>query len=595
MNKQFKYLVLLLVVTTFLYLPSLKNKFNNWDDAAYILSNPHIELNKANVEKSFLQGEVHRMYAPLTALSNSIVYHFYGLNPRPYILINLIIHLCNIILIFIFISLIIKNPYVPLITAVLFALHPMQVESVAYAAGRRDVLYVFFYVLCLIFYIRSLERKKLHVIKYVLSLLFALLALLSKGQALTIPFTLVLISMFMDRKWNSKSFWLDKLPYFLITAVIAYKIFSAPQYAAGGFTNSSYMDSSIPVVNRIVYAVYGFVQYIILLLVPYKLSLVHPYPEIDGKYIIPGLYYFYIIIFSGLIYFFFRYARKNKFLWFGLAFFAVNIFMLLQLIPNSYGIMNDHYVYFAGVGIFFIIGKNVSDKLQNKKYVAVLVFVFIIYSIILSVLSFQRINVFKDSVTVWGDVIAKYPECYMAYNNRGLANYDKGLINKAMNDYTKAIELKPDYAAPYNNRGVVYNDQRMFDKAITDYRQAIELAPNYADAYYNRANTLASQGLFFIAITDYTKAIELNPDNAMSYNNRGAIYNDEGLYDKAIDDYTKAIELTPDYALAYNNRGLACYNNGLFDKACQDFNKAGELGSEEAKENAEKYCNNNKK
>jgi len=559
MNRQLKYLVLLLIATIVLYIPSLRNKLNNWDDAAYIQSNPYIQLNKENVEKSFLQGEVHRMYAPLTALSNSIVYHFYGLNPEPYIFINLIIHLCNIILIYIFLSLIIKNPFIPIITAALFALHPMQVESVANAAGRRDVLYVFFYLLCLIFYLKSLERNKNHVIKYVVSLLFALLALFSKGQALTIPFTLILISLFMNGQWKSRSFWLDKLPYFIFSMVIAYKVYSAPQYAAGNFTSTSYLDSSIPFLYRIIYACYGFVQYIILLLVPYKLSLVHPYPEIAGKYFIPGLYYLYLIIFMGLIYFFFRYAIRNKFLWFGLAFFAVNIFMLLQLMPNSYGIMNDHYVYFAGMGIFLIIGEKISDKFLNKKYSTVLIFVFAIYIIILGISSFQRINTFRNSVTIWSDVVEKHPECYMAYNNRGLEFYNKGYSNKALDDYTKAIELNPNYAAPYNNRGVIYNDQRIFDKAIEDFKKAIDLKPNYADAYYNRANTLLNQGLSFIAISDYTKAIELNPNNAMAYNNRGTIYADEGI----------------------------------FTKACFDFNKAADLGSKEAQENVAKFCSKN--
>ena len=504
----------------------------------------------------------------------------------------------------------------------------MQVESVAYAAGRRDVLYAFFYLLCLIFYIFSLDRKKHYTIKYVISMFFALLALLSKGQALTIPITLILISLFMNGKWNSKSFWLDKLPFFLLSAVIAYKVFSAPQYAAVNFTNTSYMDSDIPFLSRIVYACFGFIQYIILLVIPYKLSLVHPYPEIDGKYIIPVFYYLYVILFCGLIYLFFRYTLKKKNIWFGIAFFAVNIFMLLQLIPNSYGIMNDHYVYFAGIGIFIIIAKSVSDKFQNKKYFIPLIFICSIYIIILSFLSFQRIDTFRNSITVWSDVVNKYPQCYMAYNNRGLAYYNKGAFNKAIDDYSEAIDLKPNYAEAFNNRGAAYNDQKIFDKANADLKKAIELNPNYAEAYYNLGNTLGNQGLYFIAVPKYTKAIELNPDNYLAYNNRGIIYNDEGLHDKAISDYTKAIELNPNYFLAYNNRGniyndqkmyekaisdyskaielnpenadaynnlgLAYFKQGFLDNSCQNFVKSAELGSEEAKENVEKFCNGKK-
>ena len=588
MKKQYIYLLILLAATFVLYLPALNNKLNNWDDAAYILNNPHIELTKAHIEKSFFQGEVHRMYAPLTALSNSIIHHFYGISAEPYIFTNLIIHLFNIVLIFIFISLLTKNNYVPIFTAMLFALHPMQVEAVAYAAGKRDVLYVFFFLLCLIFYISFLEKKS--ILKYILSLLFALLSLLSKGQALTIPFTLILISLFLNKKWNSKSFWIDKIPFFIITVIVAFKVFSAPQYAEGDFTSTSYLDSSIPIFYRLIYACYGFVQYIILLLLPYKLSLVHPYPEIGGKYGIPTYYYLFVIIFLALIFFFFRYAIKKKFMWFGILFFAVNIFMLLQLIPNSYGIMNDHYVYFAGVGIFLIVGEGLSNELFNKKYSSILKFIFIAYFVFLGTSSFLRIGAFKNSNAVWSDVIKKYPECYMAYNNRGLEYYHNGLLDKAIDDYTAVIKIKSSFSPIYNNRGVIFNEKKLYDKAIDDYNKAIELNPNYADAYYNRGNTLVNQGLAFIAINDYSKAITLNPSNATSYNNRGSIYNDEGLYEKAINDYTKAIELNPDYALAYNNRGLAYYNEKLINNACLDFTKASDLGSDEAKENVEKYC-----
>ena len=429
----------------------------------------------------------------------------------------------------------------------------------------------------MIFYLLWLERKKQYVINYVLSLFFALLALLSKGQALTIPFTLVLISLFMNRKWNSRAFWIDKLPFFLVSVIIAFKVFAAPQYAEGVFTNTSYLGAGIPFLYRLVYAGYGFIQYIILLLVPYKLSLVHPYPEIAGKYFIPVAYFFYVLILLGLIYFFFRYALKNKVLWFGLAFFAVNIFMLLQLMPNSYGIMNDHYVYFAGLGVFLIIGEKATDKFLIKKYSLVLVLAFITYLTALGFLSFRRMNAFKNNITVWSEVIDKYPDCFMAYNDRGLEYYNKGNSDKAINDFNNAIALNPDNAEAYNNRGVVFADQGAYDKAVADYTKAAELKPNYLDAYYNRANAFINQKLYDRAIDDYTKVIALNPASAEAYNNRGATYNIQKLYDNAIADYSKAIELMPNYALAYKNLGDLYYDQKVYDEAITDYTKVIEL------------------
>ena len=573
-NKQLKYLLLLLVLTTLLYIPALKNNFNNWDDQFYFTTNPNIALNQENIKHSFLQAEYHNMYVPLTALSNSIVYHFFGLDPKPNILLNLIIHLCNIVLLFYFLSLLIKNPYVPTIAASLFALHPMQVESVAYAAGRRDVLYVLFYLACAIFYIISLNRKKHYLTHYFLSLFFALLAMLSKGQALTIPFTLILISLFKNEKWNSKKFWLDKIPFFIITVIFAYKVFSAPLYATGNFIGNSYIDTTIPIFSRLIYASYSFIQYIILLIVPYKLSLVHAYPIVGGKYIIPPLFYLYLIVFTSLIFFFFRYAIKEKKLWFGIVFFAINIFMLLQLVPNSFGIMNDHYVYFAGVGIFFIIGNKISDLLVIKKITKIIIAFLICYVAILGFVSYQRIQVFKDSTSLWNDVIKKYPQCFLAYNNRGSLFDKQELYDRAIDDYSKAIELNPDYAKAYNNRGFDYDNQHLYDKAIADYAKALEIDPNFTKAYNNLEIAFLKQGLYDRVISDYTKTIKINPANADAYNNRGIAFVNKKLYDKAIVDYTKAIALQPDYTDAYYNRGIAYFNQSLFDKAVDDYTKA---------------------
>ena len=494
-NSQIIFLIGLLILTFILYFPSLKNQFTNWDDDAYITSNPNIELTRDNIKKSFFQGEYHRMYAPLTALSNSIVYHYFKLDPKPYIFINLLIHLFNIILVFVFISLLIKKPYVPLLIAALFALHPMQVESVAFIAGRRDVLYVFFYLLCLIFYIKSLDRKKPYVVKYVLSVVFAMMAMLSKGQALTIPATLILISFFVGAKWKTKAFWLDKIPFIILAAILAYKVFMAPQFASEGYENSSYLDTNIPLYNRLIYACFGFVQYIILLLFPYKLSLAHPYPAVVGHYLIPAYYYVYVAALAGIVFLFFRFALKDRILWFGIAFFAVNIVMLLQILPNSYGLLNDHYVYFAGISVFLIFCKMTSDKFLTKKNARMFWVFTTIYILVLGSLSFQRIGVFNNSVSVWTDVIEKYPESDLAFNNRGFAYNKLGNYDKAAVDLNRAVQSKPNFSLAYNNLGIANQNLGLIDEAIKDYTRAAEAKPDYDWAYYNRAVLYAQKGL----------------------------------------------------------------------------------------------------
>jgi len=166
---------------------------------------------------------------------------------------------------------------------------------------------------------------------------------------------------------------------------------------------------------------------------------------------------------------------------------------------------------------------------------------------------------------------------YMAYHARSNAWYDKSEYDKAIEDYNKEIELKPDYADAYINRGLALNNKGEYDKAIGNYNIAIELRKDDPVVYNNRGIAFQNKGENDKAIADYTMAIELKKDYAIAYNNRGIAFQDKGENDKAIADYTKAIELKPDYALAFNNRGIVFYDKDEFDNAIIDYTNAIEL------------------
>ena len=183
----------------------------------------------------------------------------------------------------------------------------------------------------------------------------------------------------------------------------------------------------------------------------------------------------------------------------------------------------------------------------------------------------------ETAVETYSYAIKLQPNFSEAYNNRGIAYEDKGKLDQAIQDYNKAIELKPDLAEAYNNRGIAYRVKGDFDHAIQDFNKAIDLKPDYAEAYNNRGNAYRDKGEFDHAIQDFDKAIELKPDFAEAYNNRGNAYRDKGEFDHAIQDYNKAIELKPDFAEAYINRGNAYSDKSEFDQAIQDFNKAIDL------------------
>ena len=175
------------------------------------------------------------------------------------------------------------------------------------------------------------------------------------------------------------------------------------------------------------------------------------------------------------------------------------------------------------------------------------------------------------------------PEFTEAYYNLGVAHWDKGEVDVAIDDFSMAIKLNPDYAKAYNNRGVAYNIKGDYNLAIDDFSMAIKLNPDYAEAHYNRGNLHRSKSNFTKAIIDYNKAIELNPDYAEAYNNRGVTYRFMEDLNSAITDYSKAIKINSKYPEAYYNRGNAYHSKGEHDKAINDCSKAIELDPKEAK------------
>ena len=172
------------------------------------------------------------------------------------------------------------------------------------------------------------------------------------------------------------------------------------------------------------------------------------------------------------------------------------------------------------------------------------------------------------------------PQEHVFYNNRGIDYGEKGEVDLAIKDFTKAIELKPDYAFAYNNRGAVYRTKGEHDLAIKDCNKAIQLKSDYAEPYSNRGSAYRNKGDYDRAIKDYDTAIKLKSDFAQAYYNRGLAYHEKGEFDLAIEDYSKAITLKPKLFHPYYNRGNAYLREGYFDKAIEDYTKAIELNPE---------------
>jgi protein O-mannosyl-transferase len=603
-------LAAILIISFFIYLPVFHNGFLSWDDNTYIKDNPLIySINLKEIFSHYVLGNYH----PLTILTLAIEYQFFGLNPTGYHAVNLLLHLLNVMLVFYTVYLLCDKPIVVLVASLLFGIHPLHVESVAWAAELKDLLYTFFFLASYIFYLKYLNdfRKK----NYVFALILFLLSLLSKAMAASLPVVLILTDYFKGRKINMKSL-LEKAPFFLLA--IIFGIVAVLAQKSEGATN--FIDFPFP--QCILFACYGFITYLIKLILPLNLSPFYPYPVKSGENI-PVQFYGYLILVIALIVSVVYSLRFTKKIMFSFAFYAITIFLVLQLFPVGRAIMADRYSYIPSIGIFYLAGEGFYSLWAGRQKL-IAIFLLCGFSVFFSVNNYARCGVWKNDLTLWNDVITQYPNSSFAYNGRGYFLFNQANYTEAINDFNRSVELDSADAHAYNLRGMVYMNNNRNEEAIADFNKAIGLAPGSADVYVNRGWVFMNEGRNSEAIEDYNKAIELDPEYEVAYNNRGIYFINENRIEEAGKDFDKAIELNPSYAEAYYDRanvsmlakkyeeaisfytkalafrdqyaeayyyrGIAEYYSGKRNVACKDFKEAAGLEYQPAIDALAKMC-----
>lgn len=561
------------LLTFLVFFPMFRNELLNWDDGRYITNNLLIrQLSFKQVIVYFTQyfdGHYH----PLTLLSLAIDYKISGENPLAFQITSMILHLLNVYLVYYFVKTLLKNKNWALIVAVLFGIHTMQVESVVWMSERKNLLYTAFFFGSLICYLRYIEKNNIKI--YLLSILLFIFSALSKVMAISLLPTLFIIDIYYKRNFKSKAVCLDKIPFLVIGFV-----FGLIAIWAQNTTWGAYDKPPFNFIERIPIAAYSFTQYFLKLIVPFKLSAFYPYPDkINGTlpwylwlWLIPAIIYLIALI---------KTFRQRGVEFFALAFFGANIFLLIKLfdIPIGDNLLGDRYVYIPSVGLFLLVPYYFS-KLKKAQPIKVAKVGITIYFIFLSVFTFSRTKVWKDDFTLFNDVIQKYPNVSLAYNNRGMGYNERGEFKNALADFNKAIQLKPQSKNAYLNRGALYAKTGEINNALKDFNRVILMNPKDTVAYLNRGIAFAQIENWEKAINDYTRAIELCPDYYLIYANRGVALGSAGEYNRALTDFNKTIDLMPNYPNVYFNRANLWAQQNSFSNAIIDYSKAIELNPE---------------
>ncbi|MCX6268227.1 MAG: tetratricopeptide repeat protein [Bacteroidetes bacterium] len=572
---------LLLIITWLLYKPAVNHGFTNWDDPTYVLENTYVKkLNSESIGYFFTKSSASN-YHPLTMISLGIDYYFAsggkspsnsttGVDAAQFHITNIILHLFNVVLVFVFVMLLArKRLWVATITALLFGIHPMHVESVAWITERKDVLYTFFFLAGLISYLKYLEIKSLKYI--VITFLFFIFSLLSKPSAVIFPLILITLDYFMGRGF-SRRVWLEKIPFFLLGAVfglITVRIQS----------ENSISDIGIfSFIQRLTFASYGFVMYLFKLLVPWKLSAFYPYPQISPAGYLPAIFYLspVIALLIGIAVFFS--ARYTRVFVFGFLFYLISLVLVLQFISVGSAIMADRYSYLASIGIFFIIAWYVDQAFAARESILhpvrwILACALILFSVVIGKIAYEQIRVWENSETLWTDVILKYPKAEVSYKNRGNYYGALNMTEKALKDYNVYIKLKADDPRAYSNIGNIYGLNNQIDKALDAYSKSIALDSINPETYLNRAITYAKAKKFDLALKDYERAMRLQPGTMAVYMNRAYTLFEMGRYEDAISDFSLLIEQVgrnDDYFL---KRGTSRYMLKQNQEALDDYSQ----------------------
>jgi tetratricopeptide (TPR) repeat protein len=567
------FMIAIVVVTWICFAPGLKNELTNWDDPVYVTDNALIkDLNKETVKTLFAPSTaVSLNYHPLTMLTLAMNYSSSGLEAKGYILTNIVIHIITSLLLFVFIRMLTRGRvWIAGVVSLLFAIHPMHVESVVWVSERKDVLYVFFFVAGLITYMRYLDTKR--IVFIIVTLLLFLLSCLSKAMAVVFPVALLLIDFYYDRKINVKNI-LEKIPFFIISVVIGYKAVSIQS------TEAINEFSTFTLWERIMFASYGFVMYIAKLFAPLRLSAFYPYPHLDETGDIPGYYALMPVILIAVLAAPFLIYRRNKelgkVLIFGIGFYLIAVALVLQFISVGSAIMAERYTYLSYIGLFFILAWLIDKYLVEKRNSTMAMIITFVAVGFFAFLCRERVKVWKNSETLWTDVINKYPvQVPTAYKNRSLWYIDHQQVDKAYNDLMIMTKLPQKDPGGFNNLGNIYSMRQEYEKALEAYTAALKLDNRIFDAHLNRAITYSMLKQYDNAFKGFAEAEKLNANSPKLYQNRAYTYFSVGKYEESIRDYDRSIAYEPQNSNFYFYRGLAKFNLAKYPDAIADFEKA---------------------
>ena len=541
--------LLLIAATLLAYGPVWQAGFI-WDDDAHVTRNPCVvgPIGFWGIWTSHAAR-----ICPLVQTSFWVQHAVWGLRPLPYHLVTLLAHAgAAVVLWRVLVRLKVPGAW---LGAALWALHPVQVESVAWITELKNTQSGFFYMLTGLFFVRARLAEQAQDAKRArredwVALGFGVLAMASKSSTVILPVVLGLCAWWVERGWRWRN--VRRLaPYFVLAGLSsALAIWTQRLEGAGE------PEWARSWAERVITAGKAVWFYLGKLLWPEPLIFIYPKWEVNAGQVMAYLPLALVVVGLGILW----YGRGgwSRSLFMAFACFVAALAPVLGLVDHyflRYSFVGDHFQYLAGIGPLALVGAGVWRLLEfeARGLGSAQATVCGLLLGVLGVLSWQRAAVFRDDRTLWRHTLTKNPGCWMAHNNLGTLLQNRGELDEAIEHLERVLQLKPDSAQTHNNLGNALSDQGKLDQAVQHYQRAIQLNPDFAKAHMNFGNALAKLGKRDEAIQQFERALQINPDYVKAHINLGNVLSAQGKLDEAIQHYQQALQLNPKDAIAQIN------------------------------------------
>jgi Tfp pilus assembly protein PilF len=477
----------------------------------------------------------------------------FGLDAGAHHMVSVGIHAANAVLLLLVLKRMTGGLWPSAFVAGVFALHPLRVESVAWAAERKDVLSGMFWMLTLWAYARYTERPGIS--RYAWALTLFALGLMAKPMLVTLPFVLLLLDCWPLKRFLGLPPWRllrEKLPFVGLALLSSVITLVAQRGAIADMT-------ALPAATRIANALVSYLAYIGKTLWPVGLAVIYRYPEHLPAWKVAGATVGLVGITAAVIW----KARRYPYLPVGWLWYVGTLVPVIGLVQVGQQPMADRYTYLPLIGLYVIVVWGVAELrswLRLSRDVVVVGAVVVLAGCVWA--TSRQLAVWRNSITLYEHALAAGVRSPVIHNNLGNALAGQGKFAEAMAHYREAARLKPDSAVAYYNLGIACEDQGNFAEALAQYQEAVRLKPDYVEARNCLGAVLAKQGRAAEAIEQYREALRFRPDYPEARNNLGAVLTSVGQLAEAIAEYREAVRLRPDYADAHNNLGVVLMRVG---------------------------------